>query len=144
MNFHLRNARQADVLLLQQLMSDASVRGLQAEDYTAVQIDLALKTVYGVDSQLIADGSYFVVETDAGEIVGCGGWSKRKTLYGGDQFGGREDSLLDPAAGCGENSGLLSVHPDYARHGIGGIILRACEDAAVAAGFRARRRWELP
>ncbi len=134
MNFHLRNARQADVLLLQQLI-DASVRGLQAEDYTAVQIDLALKTVYGVDSQLIADGSYFVVETDAGEIVGCGGWSKRKTLYGGDQFGGREDSLLDPGRDAAKIRAFF-VHPEYARHGIGSMILRACEDAAVAAGFR--------
>ncbi len=134
MNFHLRSARQEDVPLLQQLI-DASVRGLQAGDYTAVQIDLALKTVYGVDSQLIADGSYFVVETEGGEIVGCGGWSKRKTLYGGDQFGGREDSLLDPRRDAAKIRAFF-VRPDYARHGIGSIILRACEDAARASGFR--------
>ncbi len=118
---------------------DASVRGLQARDYSPTQIELALKSVYGVDSQLIADGTYFAVEaSEPGStvpvIVGCGGWSKRKTLYGGDQFSGREDSLLDPARDAAKIRAFF-VHPDWARHGIGRLILRACEDAAIQAGF---------
>ena len=70
---------------------EASVRGLQTEDYSASQIDGALRSVYGVDSQLIADGTYFVAEQASENgplIVGCGGWSKRRTLYGGDQYSG--------------------------------------------------------
>src|SRR5690348_13927373 len=96
MNFHLRKAVTKDVSRLRQLI-EASVRGLQAEDYTPAQIEGALQSVYGVDSQLIADGTYFAVESDDGEIIACGGWSKRRTLYGGDQYAAREDSLLDPA-----------------------------------------------
>src|ERR1700677_1294865 len=82
----LRQAVSADVPVLRALI-DASVRELQAADYTPAQIEGALQSVYGVDSQLIADGTYFVVENDVEndiEIVGCGGWSRRKTLYGGD------------------------------------------------------------
>src|SRR5215467_3230372 len=98
MSFRLRVAAPEDVPDLQRLI-EVSVRGLQAGDYSAEQLDASLKTVYGVDTQLIADGTYFVVEqaADAGQdlkgkaiIVGCGGWSRRKTLYGGDQWSGRE------------------------------------------------------
>src|SRR5438128_1307052 len=99
MKIHLRKALAVDVPRLRAVI-DASVRGLQAADYSPAQIEGALRTVYGVDSQLIADGTYFVAEdTSPGAepvIVACGGWSKRKTLYGGDQYAGREDSLLDP------------------------------------------------
>ncbi|HEV2182748.1 MAG TPA: hypothetical protein VGR39_03615, partial [Candidatus Acidoferrales bacterium] len=96
----IRQAVPADVPALRELI-DASVRGLQTRDYTAAQIENALKTVYDVDSQLIADGTYFVAEASFSEggnavIAGCGGWSKRKTLYGGDHFAGRQDALLDP------------------------------------------------
>jgi GNAT superfamily N-acetyltransferase len=133
----LRKATMADTPRLREVI-DASVRGLQANDYSPAQIELALKTVYGVDSQLIADGTYFVAETvTASEqpiIVGCGGWSKRKTLYGGDQFSGREDSLLDPSRDAAKIRAFF-VHPEWARRGIGGIILEACENAAIAAGF---------
>src|SRR3954462_14588167 len=98
-NFKLRLATPGDVPALHELIH-ASVRGLQSHDYSPAQLDAALDTVYGVDSQLIADGTYFAVEspTPADEplIVGCGGWSKRKTLYGGDIWSRREDTLLDP------------------------------------------------
>src|SRR6516164_8761790 len=105
----LRLAMPDDVPALRELI-EASVRGLQMEDYTPAQIEGALKTVFGVDTQLIADGTYIVAETISHEaeatagakpqshrmMVGCGGWSKRKTLYGSDHWTAREDSLLDP------------------------------------------------
>jgi len=136
--FHIRKANAADVPRLREVI-DASVRGLQAGDYSPPQIEGALASVYGVDSQLIADGTYFVAEIAGtggakSEIVGCGGWSKRKTLYGGDQFAGREDSLLDPARDAAKIRAFF-VHPAWARRGIGGLILAACENAAREAGF---------
>jgi GNAT superfamily N-acetyltransferase len=139
MNIHIRQAVSADVPVLRDLI-DASVRGLQAQDYTPSQIESALATVYGVDTQLIADGTYFVAEdqSSAGEsaprIVGCGGWSKRKTLYGGDQWTGREAALLDPQYDAAKIRAFF-IHPSWARRGIGTMILEACEGAAVAAGF---------
>jgi GNAT superfamily N-acetyltransferase len=138
LNIRLRKAVAADVPRLQEVI-EASVRGLQAADYSPAQIDGALKSVYGVDSQLIADGTYFVAEiseADTGEIriVGCGGWSKRRTLYGGDQYSGREDSLLDPSRDAAKIRAFF-VHPDCARQGIGTMILEACENAAAEAGF---------
>jgi GNAT superfamily N-acetyltransferase len=133
----VRKAVPADVPRLREII-DASVRGLQAEDCTAAQIEGALKSVYGVDSQLIADGTYLVAEVvlpDAEPfIVACGGWSKRKTLYGGDQYAGREDSLLDPLRDAAKIRAFF-VHPEWARRGIGGMILEACERAAREAGF---------
>lgn len=138
MKISLRKAGAADVPRLRELI-EASVRGLQAEDYSPSQIEGALKTVYGVDSQLIADGTYFVAEVDEQEvsnrnIIGCGGWSKRKTLYGGDQYAGREDSLLDPARDAAKIRAFF-IHPQWSRRGIGSLILRACEKAALEAGF---------
>lgn len=132
MNVRIRKAFPADVPRLQEVI-EASVRGLQASDYSAAQIEGALQSVYGVDSQLIADGTYFAAEIGS-DIIACGGWSKRKTLYGGDQYAGREDSLLDPARDAAKIRAFF-VHPDYARHGIGSLILEACECAAIAAGF---------
>jgi len=132
MNISLRQAVPTDIPALRVLI-DASVRGLQAADYTPAQIEGALQTVYGVDSQLIADGTYFVVETEA-VIVGCGGWSKRKTLFGGDRWTGREDSLLNPEQDAAKIRAFF-VHPDWVRRGIGSMILAACENAASAAGF---------
>jgi GNAT superfamily N-acetyltransferase len=147
-NVRLRKAVMADIPRLREVI-DASVRGLQARDYSPAQIEGALQSVYGVDSQLIADGTYFIAETgvaeitaaetgDAGKtrrvIVACGGWSKRKTLYGGDQFSGREDSLLDPAHDAAKIRAFF-VHPEWARQGIGSQILDACEKAAIEAGF---------
>src|SRR5512140_651996 len=133
--FHIRLATAEDIPTLRELIR-ASVRGLQAEDYSAEQLECALETVYGVDSQLIADGTYFAVETEPEQvIVGCGGWSKRKTLYGGDVWRGREDSLLDPKTQPAKIRAFF-VHSDWARNGIGGMILGACEAAAKAAGFK--------
>ena len=138
----------ADISQLRDLI-ELSVRGLQAQDYSPSQIDSALATVYGVDTQLIADGTYFVAEADlnpgaavpskqevnaAVTIVGCGGWSKRKTLYGGDQWSGREAALLDPKTDAAKIRAFF-VHTSWARRGIGSMILEACESAAVAAGF---------
>jgi len=110
-----------------------SVRFLQAGDYSPLQIEGSLGTVFGVDSQLIADGTYFVTEA-GGVIVGCGGWSRRKTLFGGDRGPGRENDLLDPSRDRAKIRAFF-VHPDWARKGIASRILEACEDAAVAAGF---------
>jgi GNAT superfamily N-acetyltransferase len=140
--FQLRLAVADDIPALQQLIN-ASVRGLQAHDYTPAQLEGALKDVYGVDSHLIEDGTYFAVECQLSQatevhadtlIVGCGGWSKRKTLYGGDVWSGREDTLLDARKDAARIRAFF-VHPDWARHGIGSMILAACESAAKAAGF---------
>jgi GNAT superfamily N-acetyltransferase len=146
-NIHLRLAAPEDIPVLRELI-DASVRGLQTEDYTAAQIDGALRTVFGVDSQLIADGTYIVAEAGAPSpdiyessrleskpvIAGCGGWSKRKTLYGSDHWTGREDALLDPRQDAAKIRAFF-IHPDWARRGVGTMILKACENAARAAGF---------
>jgi GNAT superfamily N-acetyltransferase len=136
-NIHLRKATSADVPRLREVI-EASVRGLQAADYSPAQIEGALQSVYGVDSQLIADGTYLVAELmnqqSQLEIIACGGWSKRQTLFGGDQFAGREDSLLDPARNAAKIRAFF-VHPNWARRGIGSLILEACENAAREAGF---------
>src|SRR5579859_8158771 len=139
--FTIRAALSADVPVLRQLI-DASVRRLQAQDYTPQQIDSALRTVFGVDSQLIDDGTYLLVESvppasDGDQqpvIVACGGWSKRKTLYGGDRWHDRQDDLLDPAKDAAKIRAFF-IHPDWARKGIGTLLLDACETAARAAGF---------
>jgi GNAT superfamily N-acetyltransferase len=134
---HIRKATAADVPRLREVI-EASVRSLQAADYSPAQIECALQSVYGVDSQLIADGTYLVAEVsrpqNESEIVACGGWSRRKTLYGGDQYAAREDSLLDPARDAAKIRAFF-VHPGWARRGIGSMILEACENAALAAGF---------
>jgi GNAT superfamily N-acetyltransferase len=135
----VRKAVVGDVAQLLGLI-DASVRELQAEDYTLEQRERALKTVFGVDSQLVADGTYLVAEIVSEElsepvIAGCGGWSKRKTLYGGDHWTAREDELLDPARDAAKIRAFF-IHPDCARCGVGTALLHACEEAARAAGFR--------
>ena len=143
MSIRIRPAVSADIAVLRRLI-DTSVRGLQSHDYTPAQIEGALATVYGVDTQLISDGTYFVAETSTGAsvqetadiplIVGCGGWSNRKTLYGGDQWTGREAALLDPKNDAAKIRAFF-IHPSWARRGIGSLILETCENAAVAAGF---------
>src|ERR1700739_4068401 len=138
----LRLAVPDDVQALNKLI-EASVRGLQTEDYTPAQIEGALKTVFGVDTQLIADGTYIVAEAHilpakaAAEgnretermMIGCGGWGKRKTLFGSDHWTGREDALLDPKRDAAKIRAFF-IHPDWARQGVGSMILQACEDAA--------------
>jgi N-acetylglutamate synthase-like GNAT family acetyltransferase len=136
-NIQLRLALPEDIPVLRELI-DASVRGLQSQDYTPAQIDGALETVFGVDSQLIADGTYIVAESES-KIVGCGGWSKRKTLFGSDHWSGREDALLDPDCDAAKIRAFF-IHPEWARRGVGGMILKECEDAARAAGFK---RYEM-
>src|ERR1700753_1925713 len=137
--FSLRLATEQDIDALHALI-EASVRGLQAGDYTPAQIEGALGTVLGLDTQLIRDETYFVVETTPAqgskerELAGCGGWSKRRTLFGADKGPGREPELLDPAGG-GAQGRAIFVHPDFARRGLGSLILKHVEDAARAAGF---------
>jgi GNAT superfamily N-acetyltransferase len=138
-SFAIRPAVAADVPVLRDLI-DASVRRLQSGDYSPAQIDSALRTVFGVDSQLIDDGTYLLVETVPADpekkpiIVACGGWSKRKTLYGGDSWRDRQDDMLDPATDAAKIRAFF-IHPDWARRGIGTLLLDACESAAHAAGF---------
>jgi GNAT superfamily N-acetyltransferase len=144
MSIRIRVATSGEVPLLRELI-EASVRQLQAHDYTEKQREAALRTVFGVDSQLIADGTYLVADASAiantvagahakPAIAGCGGWSKRKTLFGGDQWSAREDSLLDPARDAAKIRAFF-IHPAWARQGVGTLILDACENAARAAGF---------
>ena len=138
-DFCIRPAVSADLPVLRVLI-DSSVRRLQAQDYTPAQMEGALTTVFGVDTQLIADGTYLVVECCPAEsparplIVACGGWSKRKTLYGADQWTDRQDDLLDARRDAAKIRAFF-IHPDWARRGIGTLLLDACENAARAAGF---------
>ena len=135
MKFHLRVATAEDVAGIREVI-DASVRGLQVGDYSPAEIDAALRTVFTIDSQLIADGTYFVAVAEDGSLAGCGGWSKRKTLYGGDsQMERIEPELLDPATDAAKVRAIF-VHPRFARMGLGSAILQVAEDAAIAAGFR--------
>jgi GNAT superfamily N-acetyltransferase len=132
----IRQAVPTDVPALETLIR-ASVLGLQAADYTPEQLQLSLERVFGVDTRLIQDGTYFVAEAQDGEervIAGCGGWSKRKTLYGSDHCAGREDALLDPERDAAKIRAFF-VHPGWARRGVGSRILQVCETAAAAAGF---------
>jgi GNAT superfamily N-acetyltransferase len=137
-SIHIRLAQTADIPVLHRLI-EASVRGLQAGDYTQSQIEGALGGVLGLDTQLIEDETYFLAESgdDSGETVavGCGGWSYRKTLFGSDHGPGREAALLDPATDAAKIRAIF-VHPEWARMGLGSLILQYCENAAAAAGFR--------
>jgi GNAT superfamily N-acetyltransferase len=133
-DFVLRIARERDIPAVAALIP-LSVRALQAADYSTEQMDAALGPVFGVDRELIRDGTYYVVER-AGELVGCGGWSSRRSLFGGDA--GRaagERALLDPAHDSARIRAFY-VHPDWARRGIGRRIMNACERAIVQARFR--------
>jgi len=144
----IRLAVTADLPELRELI-EASVRRLQASDYSPEQLEAALRTVFGVDSRLIADGTYFVAEAvtpqsdlarpmqlehTGAAMAGCGGWSKRKTLFGGDRWHERQDDLLDPRYDAAKIRAFF-IHPDWARRGIGSMMLDACETAAMAAGF---------
>jgi len=136
-DWSLRLARETDVPALEELIP-LSVRVLQAPYYSTAQMDSALGSVFGVDRQLIRDRTYFVVERN-NELIGCGGWSKRKTLFGGDQYADRETGYLDPATGAAKIRAFF-VHPDFARRGLGESILERCEQEARAQGFT---RFEL-
>ena len=112
----------------------ASARVLSRGFYTEAQTEAAIKYIFGPDTRLIADGTYFVVE-DEGVLAGCGGWSRRRTLYGGDQTKSGEEALLDPRTEAAKIRAFF-VHPDFARRGVGSALLDACLEAARAAGFR--------
>ncbi|OOQ60154.1 GNAT family N-acetyltransferase [Mucilaginibacter pedocola] len=128
----VRPATFSDISYLRQMIA-LSVRGLSTNYYTDAQIESAIKYIFGVDTQLIIDGTYYVVEKE-GVIAACGGWSKRNTLYGGDQHKEVEDPLLDPVTDAARIRAFF-VHPDFARQGIGRVLITACEDAARANGF---------
>ena len=129
----LRPAIQADVPQLMTLI-ERSVLSLQAADYSRSQLDAALGTVYGVDMALIEDGTYYAVECE-GKIVGCGGWSRRATLFGVHKLV-RDDSALRPGIDPARIRAFF-IDPDWARCGIASAILNACEAAARAQGFTA-------
>ena len=135
-----RLAAPADIPRLHVLI-DRSVRALQVNDYSRSQIEEALRTYLSLDTQLIADQTYFVVEDTSGNFVAGGGWSKRRTLCGGDTSldgcanrAGRDTGFLDPATEAAKIRAFY-VDPDWARRGIGSKILELCENAARAEGF---------
>jgi N-acetylglutamate synthase-like GNAT family acetyltransferase len=132
-NFAIRLANDRDVPALRELIT-ASVQTLHAPYYSPSQINAALGPVFGVDSQLIRDGTYFVVERE-GRIVGCGGWSYRQTVFGGDR--GKEGGgvALVPGSDPARIRAFF-VHPERARCGIGRLLLERCESAMLSAGFR--------
>ena len=129
----IRKATLEDREAIQQLIA-ASTRGLSRKHYDDAQIEAAIATVFGVDTDLIIDGTYFVAESD-GVFVGCGGWSRRKALWGGDQFASRDPRYVDPQSDPARIRAFF-IHPDHARKGIGRAILARCEDEARAYGFR--------
>jgi GNAT superfamily N-acetyltransferase len=131
-SLNLRTATLVDCAAIEALIA-RSIRHLGAGDYSSEQIEAALKGAFGLDTQLIKDGTYFVVEID-GRMVGCGGWSRRRTLFGNDAYAARDAAELDPKSDAAKVRAFF-VDPDFARQGIGRTILEHCEAAAVRAGF---------
>jgi GNAT superfamily N-acetyltransferase len=134
MEYRIRRATLADRPALERLIAE-SARGLSRGDYTAEQVEAAIASVFGVDTDLIHDGTYYVAEANGGP-VGCGGWSKRRTLFGGDRYGARDPGYLDAATEPAKIRAFF-VHPGWARRGVAGAILETCEREAKAEGFRA-------
>lgn len=130
----IRKARLEEREAIRNLIAE-SARQLSRAHYNERQIETAIATVFGVDTDLIADGTYFVAEID-NELAGCGGWSKRKTLFGGDQYSSRDAGYLDPQSEPAKIRAFF-IHPDYARKGIARAILSQCETEARAVGFHA-------
>ncbi len=133
MKYELRLATLDDVSVLHELIA-RSIHGLGAADYTRAQIEAALQGAFGVDTGLIRDGTFFVAETRAREIVACGGWSRRRTLFGSDTHAERDESWLDPQSDPAKIRAFF-VDPAHARHGIGRAILARSEADAIGAGF---------
>lgn len=129
--FHPRLARQEDLAALKTLM-EAAIGELLKDFLDDRQIE-ASRTIMGLDTQLIEDGTYFIVEEN-GVLAGCGGWSRRATVYGGDHSPGRNASLLDPAKDAAKVRAMYT-HPSFKRRGVGRLVLSLCEDAARAEGF---------
>lgn len=135
MSFKIRKARLSERAAIEKLVKE-SVRGLARADYDARQIELSIRTVFGVDTELIADGTYFVAETETGELAGCGGWSRRRTLYGASVYAATRDSgLLNPETDAAKIRAFF-IRPQFARRGIGSMILEKCEHEARAHGFQ--------
>lgn len=132
MPLNIRPAVFDDIPALNALIA-ASVRGLSKGYYNDSQIESAIKYIFGVDTQLLIDGTYYIVESDD-QLAACGGWSKRKTLYGGDQHKSTADPLLDPAHEAARIRAFF-VHPDFARQGIGRMLISYCENEAMKQGF---------
>jgi GNAT superfamily N-acetyltransferase len=132
MTLQIRAATASDKPALEILIAK-SVRHLSAQDYSAAQIEAALQGTFGVDSQLIADGTYYVAETGS-KLAGCGGWSRRRTAFGGDAFVDRDASELDPKVDAAKIRAFF-IDPDFARQGIGKALLERCESQARAFGF---------
>ncbi len=131
----IRPAIESDIVVLHELI-EQSVRKLQANDYTAEQIEGALGHALGLDTQLVQDRTYFVAETvGQASIVACGGWSHRATLFGSDGGPNREQAFLHPGRDAAKIRAIF-VHPDWSRRGLGSLMLAHCEDQARAAGFR--------
>ena len=130
----VRRATRADVPAIEELIA-RSARALSDGYYTPTQVDSLLRQVFGTDTQLIDDGTYFVAERD-GHMVGAGGWSRRRTLFGGDRMKDREDPLLDPCAEAARIRAFF-VDPGVARQGVGRLLFDECRGAAAAAGFAA-------
>ena len=133
MEYGIRRATLEDRAALERLIAE-SARGLSRGDYSEEQVEAALASVFGVDTDLIRDGTYYVAEA-GGSAVGCGGWSKRRTLFGGDRFAARDSGRLDPATEPAKIRAFF-VRPDWARRGVAGAVLETCEREAAAQGFR--------
>jgi GNAT superfamily N-acetyltransferase len=133
-DFSLRQATLEDVPELESVIAE-SARGLSRGDYTDAQVEAALGSAFGVDSELIRDGTYFVAEAAARQVVGCGGWSRRTTRFGSDRQPGRQSAVLDPARDAARIRAFF-VRPEWARRGIGRALLERCEAEARAHGFR--------
>jgi GNAT superfamily N-acetyltransferase len=131
----VRLATLADVPAITSLIG-RSVRALSAGYYTPAQVESALKYVFGVDTQLVRDGTYYVIESPGGGLAAAGGWSRRTTLYGGDQAKAAADPALDPSVDPARIRAFF-VDPAFARRGLGRRLFEACAAAAAAAGFRA-------
>lgn len=129
---YLRLATPADVPVLNELIP-ASARALSAGYYTAAESEAAIRYVFGVNHQLIADGTYFLIEED-GVAVACGGWSFRHTLYGGDQRPVGAGDQEEPGRPSAKIRAFF-VAPGHARKGLGAMLMDACVAAAKAAGF---------
>ena len=127
-----RWARRDDIAALTALM-DAAIAELQKPFLTEGQI-ASSRAIMGLDTQLIDDGTYVIVESD-GALAGCGGWSRRATLYGGDHSTGRSAAFLDPKVDAARIRAMYT-HPRHVRQGVGRLVLHVCEDAARAAGFK--------
>lgn len=133
MSYVIRKATLSDRPAIAALIK-VSARGLSRADYSDAEVEGAIATVFGVDTNLIIDGTYFVAESADG-LIGCGGWSKRKTLFGGDQYSERDAGELDPRTDPAKIRAFF-IHPAHARQGIARAILETCEAEARAAGFQ--------